>query len=59
MVGVERPYRDSTWVQMERVTVSGNGITVRMPHKPGLLRVWMYEGSLVSELQRLGVQSYA
>lgn len=43
------------WVKMESVSTSGRGIVIRMPEQPGQMRVVLYQGSLASELQRLGV----
>jgi hypothetical protein len=43
------------WLQMESVTPSGRGIVIRMPEQPGQMRVVLYQGSLPTELQRLGV----
>ena len=45
------------WVQMESIAPTGRGITIRMPNKPGQMRVVLWEGSLVGELQRLGVRT--
>jgi hypothetical protein len=43
------------WVQMETISASGSGVAVRIPNKPGLIRVTSPRGSLVGDLQRLGV----
>lgn len=43
------------WVQVESVSPSGRGIVIRIPGQPGQMRVVLYQGSLPTELQRLGV----
>lgn len=43
------------WLRMESVSASGSGIVIRMPNQPGQMRVVLSSGSLVTELQRLGV----
>lgn len=43
------------WLRMESVSASGRGIVIRMPEQPGQMRVVLNQGSLVTELQRLGV----
>jgi len=45
------------WVQAESVSPSGasGAIAIRMPNRPGLIRVSLWNGSLAAELRRLGV----